>query len=73
MSSLESRLNKVEDFIEGTPEKPGGRERLRQIEDFIIELKGFHKVVRDALVGSLFMVVASVIIAIIIYAMRLKI
>lgn len=47
--------------------EPGIKERLRNVENFVLEFKSFHKQIQKTIIGSAGTIVTSIIIAMLIY------
>ena len=62
------RIKNIENSVSGNGE-PGLKERMNNVEKFVIELKDFHKAIIKTLIGCTGTIVSSIIIAMIIYFM----
>lgn len=64
------RLKSIEESVIGNGE-PGLKERMNAVEKFVIELRDFHKQITRTLIGCTGTILSSIVIAMIIFFMRI--
>jgi len=64
------RLKNIENSVSGNGE-PGLKERMNNVEKFVIELRDFHKLITKTLIGCTGTIVSAILITMIIFFMRI--
>ena len=66
LKNLSSKVDEINELLIGNGEI-GLKERIRELEKFVLELRDYHKQIRNVIIGATGTIVTSIFIAIIIY------
>ena len=66
LKNLSYKVEEINEILIGNGEI-GLKERIRELEKFVLELRDYHKQIRNVIIGATGTIVTSIFIAIIIY------
>lgn len=73
ISIIDRHLGGIDKHLGGSLETgPGHAERIRKLEDFVLQIQDFHRKIIGVIIGSAGAIVSSVIVAMLVYILKIK-